>query len=225
MRTQAEIRAQLLRISPWWLREPEPVTDAILMGIAAAFERVEGAIERLFDRTMIDEADASWLDQHGLERARFRSRPLEPDETYRPRIKGWPDAVTKPAILAAVDAVLVVGTARMEEWLPDGPFACDTGSVDASGFAGVFAYAGRRGFTIYIERQAESTNDTAWSVPAGAGSIESFTVLDTGDGHYDEDPGSFSDRSNLEPSAVYGRVIDVINQTKAAGVAYRVVVE
>lgn len=230
-RTLGDIRDQLLRISPWWLREPENGTDAVLRGMAAAFERVEGSIETLFARTFIDRADASWLDEHGNERSRPRVRRANPandesDDLYRPRIKGWPDAVTRPAVLAAVNAVLVIGEARIEEWLPDSAFACPTGSIDISAFAGeCTAFSSRRGFSLYIEPQAASTNDTAWAVSNGAGSLESFAVQNTGDGSYPDDPGTFADRSNLEWSGVYALVIETIKRTKAAGVAYRVYVE
>lgn len=226
-RTTEELRQQILRHGPWWLRDPEEVADAIFRDFVAMDERIEAAIETLFDRTFIGTADGAWLDEHGFERSRPRI-PGELDDDYRLRIRGWPDAVTRPAILAAADAVLEVGTARMEEWLTEGPFACLSGTGDTSGFAGsCTAYSGRRGFTLWIERQVPDGNNTAFAIRANQSpeTIESFAVQNTGDGVYPDDPGSFADAGTATPSAVYQRLIDVVNATKAAGVDYHVYID
>lgn len=224
-RDQDAIRRQVLKNAPWWLQEPGEVADAAIRMIAAQLERVEASIETLFDRTFLERAEATWLDEHGRERSRYR-RPDETDDAYRDRIRSWPDAVTRPAVLAGVDAVLEIGTARMEEWLPDGPFSCAAGSGDTSGFVDLCnSFTGRRGFTIYIERQVPDGNDTAWSIEAGSGTVESFAVEDTGDGVYPDDPGTFCDRGEPNLSPVYERLIDTINALKAAGVSYRVEIE
>jgi hypothetical protein len=225
MRDVEALRDQLLRLGPWWLRDPEEVMDAVLRAAAAQLSQVEGAIETLHDRTLIGRADASWLDEHGVERTRYRA-PGESDDLYRERIRAWPDAVTKPAILAAVNAVLVVGEARIEEWLPDGTFLCGTGSGKTKSFLGnTVLFGQRRGFTVYIPHQAPATHDTFFVASATSSSPRGFLVLDTGDGHSPEDRGSFLDNALETPSGVYARVMQVLRSTKAAGIEFRVIVE
>lgn len=219
------LRSQVLRNAPWWLQEPAENADALVRMIAAQLARCEESIETLFDRTFLTRAVESWLDEHGRERSRPRL-PNESDDAYRDRLRTWPDAVTRPAILAAVDAVLLVGTARMEEWLTDSPFACAEGSGDESAFAGnCTTFSSRRGFTIYIARQTSDGNETAWAIAEGADTVESFAVEDTGDGVSPDDPGTFADSGRSVQSPVYERLIDTINALKAAGMGYRVEIE
>lgn len=225
-RSEVEIRAQLLRHGPWWLCEPEDVLDAIVRAIAAQLARAEGAVDSLHDRTFIDLADGSWLDQHGRERGvpRFTE---ETDTAYRPRVKAIEDKVTRTSILAAVDAVLLEGTSLMEEHTPDAAYAVPNGTdVNKQGYAGVGrAYDDQKCFTIIIEPQRPDPKDTSFAAPNGSfDDYRSFSWEDAESGAYPQ-PGSYPEPDQLNAAEIYSRVFREIDRLRAAGVTFRVVVE
>ena len=218
------IRDQILRLGPWWLCEPSEVEDAVLRTMAAIFERTEGAIATLHDRTFIGRADGSWLDEHGQERGIYRLT-AETDENYRPRILAIEDKVTKPAIEAGVSAILVSGVATVEEHLPDGAFASEALNTEQAFADHATAYDATLCFTVYVDEQFSRFNDTAFATSEGSGSSpESFAVENTGDGSWPDDPGSFGDSAEPTQSDLYARIYDTVDRLRAAGVTFRIVV-
>jgi hypothetical protein len=225
-RTRAELRAQLRKLGPWWLGDPEEVEDALLEVIAAAQERVEAAVGTLHNRTYIGRADGAWLDAHGRER-RIARIAGESDDAYRPRLLAIEDQVTALAIEAAVNQILLVGTSRVEEHTPDGAYATDTASGSVQSFADLaIAFDGARAFTVFIAEQLPSENGTAFAIGTGAGTQpQSFAVPSTGASWPTADPGAFADQTQPTQGDIYARIWDLVNRLRPAGSSFQVVVE
>lgn len=96
-----------LGMLPAWVRR----NDEFLYGAAKMFGSVRTLIEYLFGQTLIGTAvgpgvdTPDWLNQHARDRGTTRADG-EDDVTLRARLKQYPDAITRAALLAAVDAVL-----------------------------------------------------------------------------------------------------------------------
>lgn len=130
-RDAAAFRAHVERIAPAWMQDLAPgAADALLHGLAAIWAEVEGALETQHGRGFIQVADGAWLDAHGKER-NVRRLSGESDTSYSDRIRQFDDAVTRDAILAAVDSMLGAGQARMHEFRRDGAFLCGQGATVA----------------------------------------------------------------------------------------------
>jgi len=226
-RTEAELRAHLVELGPWWLREPDEVMEAVLEAYAALFAEVERITELAHDRTFIGDADGAWLDAHGRERAIYRGQG-ETDAEYAPRIQDLRDAVTIPAILAALNLILLVTTpaAYIEECQLDGLYLSDEGSGLVNGFLDNTAlYGDVRCFVVYIPYQLPNKNLTAFLVAEGQPGPESFLVEDTGDGFSPDDPGMFVDQTEPTKGDIYARIYDLIDALRAAGVTFTVIVQ
>ena len=225
-----ELYQQLLRHGPSWLCESEDVMVAMLAAFAQVFGRIECAVDTMHARTFVQEADGSWLDQHGLERSIPRGAG-ELDAAYRARLAGIGDAVTKPAILAAVDALLDVGTASMEEHRRDAAYAVPNGvTVNLQEFAGVGrSYEAVRCFTLIIPDQAPEPKHTAFAAPNGTLNDDTRTFAwaesEAGNTWLVDADGAYADPKGLNPSDVYAQVFDAVDRLKAAGVTFRVLVE
>jgi len=218
-RTADAIRQQIRDLGPWWLRDAAEVEDAIFQAFAKVFERIEAAEQTLFDRTFIGLADGSWLDQHGQEREISRLTG-ESDAGYRPRIQTIEDKVTIPAVVAGVNAVLLVGVATLEEHQQDGFYLTNAGSVSPSGFLdNGTLYEGSRCFTVTIQHQLVGTNDTAFLTESGSGAVESFMVETPGAN------GTFLDATDPARGDVYSDIFNEIDRLRAAGVTFNVRVE
>lgn len=93
---------------PLWM----PDGDEFLMGAAKMFGSVKTLIDYMFAQTLIGNAVGStattpdWLDQHARDRG--TSRQLDEDDpTLRERLRNVADAVTRPSLYAAINAILV----------------------------------------------------------------------------------------------------------------------
>lgn len=107
---------------------------AVMMGWAAAID------DHRVRQTFILKATGTFLDAHAKDRNQRRTAD-ESDDALRQRLRQYPDAVTAPAILAAVQAILDslqpgLGTISMVQLPRDGLFLLDTPSAaeDAAGF-------------------------------------------------------------------------------------------
>jgi hypothetical protein len=144
---------------PPWI----PDGDEFLMGAAKMFGGVKTLFDYLFGQALIGGATGptattpDWLDQHARDRGTSRQL-TETDAALQERLRNAPDALTRIAILAALDAVLeaegVTDTAALVE-LPahmahGGAYVSDTGT------GGTFT---KSGTTMTFEP------DTSWARP------------------------------------------------------------
>lgn len=114
MTTQDQLAQILRRLPPRY-----EASEALLSGSAAQLSLANSVSEDLQATGFFEGAEAQWLTLHasgyGLVRA-----TAEPDPALRGRLRNVGDSITRPAILAAVDALLVArGTAVpaiMIEW-------------------------------------------------------------------------------------------------------------
>lgn len=225
-RTKAELKDHIEEIAPGFLASPKTDIDLLIDTIALTYELIDKALETLDDRTRIGDADGAWLDQHGHERSIQRAVG-ESDTDYQARLMVFPDALTKPAILAAVNAILQVGVATMDEHIPDGAF-CDIqtiqGFVDTS-----VTYETSRCFTVFIDEQLAKLNGTSWSLdPAATPFVgnppafprSSFTM----DPAVSQVAGAFTHGDDPVPSQIYSDIWETIERLRAGGVTFRVVV-
>lgn len=183
---------------------------------ATIMAEIEAAIHTLHARTFILEADGDYLDEHGQERSVPRLQD-EIDDDYVHRVKLIEEKLTRPAILAHVDAILAVGTASMEEWLPDGAF---TDILAIQGFTETsHTHGGIRGFTVYIEPQIEATADRGFALDEPADPFEApEDVFHTFAGT-DAEPtvSAFADGTDLTPSSIYPTIWNEIDRLRAGG--------
>ena len=216
-RSEDELRDHYLELGPGFIAEPDEVLDAAIRIAVSMLARIEAAGETLHARTFIDEADGAWLDQHGEERSILRLEG-ESDEAYRPRVKRIEDKVTKPAILAAVDAILRVGTSRMEEHLADGAYSDFPGP---QGFADhAVTYDSIRRFTVFIAEQFARRNDTAYALPGTIIGTLSFAGTDA-----EPDVSAFADGVEAVGGDIYARIWAEIDRMRAAGTTFHVEIE
>jgi hypothetical protein len=218
-RDEQALRDHYLEDGPGFIQEPDELLDAQIRTVAAIMARIEAAIETLHGRTFITTADGAWLDQHGTERGILRFDG-ESDADYRARIQLIEDQVTKPAILAAVDAILQVGTAELEEHGSDGLWL-SRGAI-AEAFLGQRLYRGTPPwFSVYIQQQVESKSDTAFLIRSGASGTLSFLTRTSAAW----DVSMFLDGQDPAPSDIYRRIYETIERLRAAGVSFRVEIE
>jgi hypothetical protein len=114
-----------------WLKGSLPswmfvaVDSEIWIAAAAALGRVFDLINDWFDATLIELSSGVWLEQHAADRGTSK-RAGETEASLRARIRNPMDAVTKPAIQAAVTAQLAtygIGwTPNMLELRRDGAY-------------------------------------------------------------------------------------------------------
>jgi hypothetical protein len=198
-RTSAEILAQLDRMLPDHYRTLDP-----RVGFPAALADAEARGEALQALGTIDGAGGKWLTLHaagqGIQRASGES-----NASLRTRIRNIDDALTLPAIKAAVDALIAPDECRIVEWY-DGPYL---GIEDDSG-----AWLGNESAILSMGPQ-------------------SFTVIIPSQGAVFQTGGFLSDNlwlgleyigSESEPS-VYDAIINEVNRLRAAGVFWRLVLE
>lgn len=144
---------------PPWVPDP----DEFLMGAAKLFGGVHALITYLFGNALISSAVGAtsstpdWLNQHAADRGTRRILG-EDDPTLRKRLRTFPDALTRAALLSVADAQLaaagVSGSAAMVELPRDGAHS-GTYSSD-TGTGGTFTKVGS---------VVTFTPDTAWAAP------------------------------------------------------------
>lgn len=144
---------------PPWVPDP----DEFLMGAAKMFGGVHAMITYLFGNALIGTAVGAtastpdWLNQHAADRGTRRIL-TEDDPTLRKRLRTFPDALTRAALLSVADAQLVAagvsGTSAMVELPRDcahsGTYLSDTGT------GGTFTKVGS---------VVTFTPDTPWAAP------------------------------------------------------------
>lgn len=92
---------------PAWIKND----DEFLHGAAKMFGSVRAMVDYLFGQALIGTAVGAtattpdWLNQHARDRGTAR-RSGEDDPTLRERLRHTPDAVTRAALLSAIDGVL-----------------------------------------------------------------------------------------------------------------------
>lgn len=130
---------------PAWI----PDGDEFLMGAAKMFGSVKAMLDYLFGNALIGTAvgpsgtTPDWLNQHASDRGTRRQLDEE-DPALRERLRNIPDALTRLAILTAIDAILaaegVVGTSALVELPRHG---AHFGEYEAdAGVGGTFAKVG-----------------------------------------------------------------------------------
>lgn len=130
---------------PPWVRDG----DAFLHGAAKMFGSVKALSDYLFGQALISGATGAtattpdWLDQHARDRGTGR-RAGEDTATLRERLRNTPDAVTRIALIEAIQAIVdaagVAGDVAIVE-LPE--HAAHFGSYDVmTGTGGTFAQVG-----------------------------------------------------------------------------------
>lgn len=97
----------------WWFEETEN-QEAILYGMAAVLERLEGSLEEHVKETFICQSAQGFLDEHGWERNVFRETG-ELDPEFCVRVQTISNTTNCPSIKDIVDALLQVGVCTIVE--------------------------------------------------------------------------------------------------------------
>lgn len=95
-------------VMPRWFYE-QTRNEEEIHAFIQVFDDVREQIEAIFQETFILDSvggTPDWLNQHAIDRGTNR-RENETDATLRARLRSFEDTVTAPAILSAVNAVLV----------------------------------------------------------------------------------------------------------------------
>ena len=132
-----DMRMRLRALLPPWFADDAPIRDAVLGGIAAVLAFLYGAIAYARRQTRIATATDTWLDLIAFDffGHRFRRRPAESDDAFRPRIihELLRPRVTRPALVEALTALTGRPPIILEMF----------NSGDCGGYGlGGFAYAG-----------------------------------------------------------------------------------
>lgn len=111
----------------WFTRDTRARED--LIAAAKLFGAVRAMVSYWFGQTLIGEAQGpisglpDWLGQHAVDRG-TRRQIGESDATLKQRLRNVPDAITRPALLAAAQAIVdaegIVGDVVMVELPRDG---------------------------------------------------------------------------------------------------------
>ena len=118
-RTTATIAADMTAYLPANMRAASPLVG----GAAASFQLAETAAYALASYLQVGTATDVWLDLLALGNG-LRRQQGETDASLRKRLRTVEDAVTTPAIKAAVDALLAaygLGACQIREWF-SGPY-------------------------------------------------------------------------------------------------------
>ena len=97
----------------WWFQSVEN-QEAILFGICAVLEKLDGSLQEHVEETFITMAEGGYLDEHGLERNLHRFTG-ELDPPFSDRIRNIVNSTNYVALKALVDALLDVGEATLIE--------------------------------------------------------------------------------------------------------------
>lgn len=194
-RGAAELLAQFASFLPHQYCGAEPLAA----GQAAAMSLVESAVDDLREQGTIGLATGIWLTLaahgHGILRA-----TAESDDALRIRMRSVDDEVTRPALLAFVNALLAPDEAEMLEWWEHSYL-----DVELEGEGGLW---------LDTERLSGGPHSFLVLVPQrGWLSVGSFL-----------DVNLWLDSTFLGPGAedsVYASIINAVNRARAAGVFWR----
>lgn len=200
-KTQAEWYASLRSWVPEWFFEQENSNVAVFQGIAKILEASQLDVEDQKMQTFILEAVAPYLDLHGFERTVVRSPgEFDPQYAIRIRLKSLVSQLSKPAILALVNALLIKGVASIREDFEGSIF------VDREEFVNrgsIVIEPIDNTFTILVDKQIR----------------DPYSFVDR---------EHFVDREdfvgNSESSEyIFDLILNAVNENKALGVFYRII--
>jgi hypothetical protein len=198
-RTTADILAQLERFLPPRYASIRPT----LAGIAAVFARVELSGEDLALATTIGGAEGAWLRLIARGYGVY-AQDGESDASIRERIRNVEGQVTRPAILAAVNALLAPFTdtpARMIERVDDGFWNVNFW-WDTTIFCGPSRF-----FVLVLPRIGNiGTGSSYWD-----------------SAYFDNDFFWGGGDAGVHP--VYHAIAALVNRIRAAGVSWRLTIE
>lgn len=188
--------SQIVTAIEGWIPRNLRAARPVYAGTAAAFASAEAAVESTAEHLDIGTATGPWLDllARGMG---MRRAGLETDAALRERMRTPPSGVTRPSILAAVDAILAeygAGSAVMLEWFEDG-----------------FADAETYGDHAHL---VDPRNAFLLVVPL----IGDAELLDTYADYAFADSDSYAGSSGS--MAPYLAIVNAVNQLKAAGVRW-----
>lgn len=198
-KTKAQWYEKLKGWLPTWWFEKIQNQEAVLRGMAAILERLELSLDEHYDETFILKAYGPYLDEHGGERNTPRNA-YELDPSYANRIRNIVNTTNCPAIKAAVDALLEVGTSIIREDFEGSPFF-DREYFFSRGDIMVETIINT--FSIIVDRQVHA--------PYSFYSRENFC---------DREDFIGRNESSLE---LFQLIIDLVNRNKAFGTLYRVI--
>lgn len=114
-RTVDELLAQIAGNLPGYFESVEPLSAAF----AGAQRQAELTADAVAELALFEGASGKWLRLHALGQG-VQPGEGEADADLRARLRRVEDKVSKPAILAAADAILAPDTASMVEWWEQG---------------------------------------------------------------------------------------------------------
>jgi hypothetical protein len=200
-KTQAEWFSSLKSWVPEWFFEREDSNVAVFQSIAKILEASQLDVEDQQMQTFILEAVSPYLDLHGSERSVTRlSGEFDPQYAIRIRLKSLVSQLSKPSILALVNALLIKGVASIREDFEGSVF------VDREEFVNRGAIVIEpidNTFTILVDKQIRD--------PYSFANRENFV-----------DRSDFV--GNSESSEyVFDLILNAVNENKALGVFYRII--
>lgn len=200
-KTQVEWYQTLRSWVPEWFFEQESSNVALFQAIAKILEESQLDVEDQQEQTFILKATAPYLDLHGYERTVSRlSGELDPQYAIRIRLKSLISQLSKPAIKALVDALLIKGQCSIREDFEGSIF------VDRNEFV-------NRG-SIVIE-----PIDNTFTILVDKQMRDPYSFVDR---------EHFVDREDFVGSSesseyVFDLILNAVNENKALGVFYRII--
>jgi hypothetical protein len=181
----------------WWTVSGEE--EAILWGMAAVLERIQGSLEEHRQETFIVRAGQGYLDEHGLERnlTRFLA---EINPAFADRIRNITNTTNCPAIKDIVDALLDVGESMVTEDFDNTLFFNQESFTNRGQLLITALY---NVFSIVVDNQVHA--------PYSFYTREEFMVREDFIG---------TNESSFE---LFERIVEAVNRAKALGTLYRLI--
>lgn len=182
----------------WWFQTVEN-QEAILFGICAVLERLDGSLQEHVEETFITMAESGYLDEHGLERNLNRF-PGELDPPFSDRIRNIVNSTNYAALKALVDALLDVGEATLIEDYNNQLFL-NREAFYNRGYLLITAIY--NAFSIIVDRQVHA--------PYSFYTREYF---------YTRENFTGTNESSIE---LFQNIVEAVNAAKAFGTVYRLI--
>jgi hypothetical protein len=112
--TEQEWYERIVSFIPSWYFEDKEAQEAHARGLAAIMVAIDEDIRDQVNQTFISLSTGDNLNEHGRERSVTRL-PGEFDAQYRKRVRNIKNESNRPDIQAAVNNILMVGTAEIRE--------------------------------------------------------------------------------------------------------------
>jgi hypothetical protein len=183
----------------WWFEQTQN-QEAVLMGMAAVLEKLELSLDSHYNETFITLAEGAYLDEHGSERNVLRNTGELDHPSYDYRIRNIVNTTNCPAIKAAVDALLQVGTCTIVEDWEGGAFL---NYEDFFNRGELVFDAIINTFSIIVDKQVHSPY--SFYDREYFGSRENFLG------------------TNESDLALFNLIIESVNRNKALGTLYRLI--